>query len=125
MLVNSTPYQVTGDPVAVTLTVTPPATWGEITGTVTGLACDGTTSPLSGATVEVTGKTSSWTLTTTSSGQYALWAAEGQDPLAVIAEASGWRTETAKAKITAGKVAMVNLTLTRLGGCGSPGARHA
>jgi hypothetical protein len=125
VLVNSTPHQVTGDPVAVTLTVTPPAAWGEIAGSVTGLACNGTSTPLAGATVEVTGKTSSWTLTTESSGQYALWASQAQDPLTVIAQAASWLPQTAKVKIIARKVATAGFTLTPSGGCGSSGGRHA
>jgi hypothetical protein len=124
-LVNSTPYKVTGDPVTAALTVTPPGTWGELTGTVTGLACDGTSKPLPGATVEVTGKAGSWALTTGSSGQYSLWASQAQDPLTVIAQASGWQPQTAKAAITAGKTSTGNLTLTPTGGCAASGGRHA
>ncbi len=124
VVVNNTPYRINGDPVAVSMTVTPPSRWGEVGGTVTGLACDGTSTPLPGAAVTVTGKTATWTLTTDSGGGYALWADQGQNPLTVIAQASGWQAQTATATITAGKAATANLTLTPSGGCVA-GARHA
>ena len=107
------------------MTVTPPPTWGEVTGTVTGLACNGTRTPLAGATVEVNGRRSAWSLIAGAGGQYALWADQNQDPLSIIAQATGWQAQTAKASITAGKTTTANLTLTPTGGCSSAGGRHA
>src|SRR6266536_3955635 len=48
---TDTPYTVA--PVDVQMVVKPPATWGKIAGTVTGVKCDGASAPLAGATVQI------------------------------------------------------------------------
>ncbi len=58
---TDTPYPVA--PVAVSLTVKPPATWGKITGTVTGPA-----GPLAGATVQINTWATHYTLKTDTNG---------------------------------------------------------
>jgi hypothetical protein len=49
--------------VPVTLTATPRKTWGKLAGTVSGLGCGGTTTPLPGATIQVSGPAAHWLLT--------------------------------------------------------------
>ena len=61
------------DAVDVTLTVTPPAAWGKLVGTVTGQSCTGATSPLAKATVQVDSWAGSWTFDTSAAGEYAYW----------------------------------------------------
>ncbi|OKI84584.1 hypothetical protein [Micromonospora sp. CB01531] len=48
-LKDNTPYTVRS--VAVTMTATPPKSWGKLLGTVTGTSCQGTNSPQAGAVV--------------------------------------------------------------------------
>jgi len=75
--------------VPVTMTVTPPATWGKLLGTVTGLGyCDADPAPLAGANVLVEGSSGmTWTVTTDVSGTYQLWLDESESPVAVTVEA--------------------------------------
>jgi len=78
--------------VPVTLTVTPPATWGKIAGTVTGLGyCDSETPvPLEGATVYIATATGLlWELTTDANGQYAFWLDAAHGPVNITVEADG------------------------------------
>ncbi|HEY1919848.1 MAG TPA: carboxypeptidase regulatory-like domain-containing protein [Streptosporangiaceae bacterium] len=110
-LINDTPYATPS--VAVTMNVTPPRSWGEITGTVSATACKGTHSPLSGATVQIDSWAGDDTLTTGTSGQYQLWLDRRSNPLTLIVTKNGWRSQTRKMKITAGQAATADFTLTR------------
>jgi len=87
---NDTPY---GDlHVPVTLTVTPPTTWGKVTGTVVGLGvCDADPAPLAGAPVQVESAATGqkWTLATDENGVYALWLDRAQSPLTVTVSVIG------------------------------------
>jgi len=88
---NDTPYKVAG--AGVTMNVSPPTTWGKITGTVSGLKCDGTAPPLTGATVQIDTWAASYTLKTDKNGLYALWLDYRNDPLTVIAALDGWQPQ--------------------------------
>lgn len=96
-LVEDTPFSVPEIPV--TLQVSAPGTWGRIGGTVSGTACDGTTSALAGATVGITGSTSAWTLSTSPGGRYARWVDRGENPLDVVAAADGWIPDAARVRV--------------------------
>ena len=75
--------------VPVTLTILPPATWGQLGGTVTGLGyCDVTTPTLlEDAEVWVESSTGFvWPLTTDVSGTYQLWLDEAHSPLTVTVD---------------------------------------
>ena len=109
-LSNDTPY--TTPPVGVTMHVTPPKTWGKITGTVSGMACGGTTRPLPGATVQVDSWAGDETLATDASGRYVLWLDRRSNPLTVIVAKNGWRSQSRKVKITAGQAITADFTLT-------------
>jgi hypothetical protein len=104
-------------PVAVTMNVTPPKTWGEITGTVSAAACGGSTSPLAGASVEVDSWAGDQVLTTGANGQYTLWLDRRSNPLTLIASDDGWLTQTAKVRVKAGQATTTNFTLTPQQGC--------
>ena len=113
IVVNTTPYHIVSNPIAVTMKVTPPKTWGEITGMVTGLACDGSTEPLPGATVQVNGKSkaANWTLTTDANGRYALWLDQSNNPLTVVAALDGWQSQARRVTITTGRRTTASFTL--------------
>jgi hypothetical protein len=98
------------------MTVTPPSTWGKITGTVS----DTSGSPVSGATVAICTMYSTqtglcgpetFTLKTNGSGQYQLWLNKGFNPLEIIAAEDGYTPVMKIATITKGGTVTVNFTL--------------
>jgi hypothetical protein len=100
--------------VPVTLTATPPAGWAEVTGVVSGRACDGTVAPVDGATVQVDSRTGGgWTLGTSRDGKYLRWLPASDGPLSLIVTAPGWLAKTATAKLKPGAVTKASLTLSR------------
>jgi len=117
LAVNTTPYHITADPVAVTLTVAPPKTWGEFAGTVSGRICGGKTKPLPGATVQVDSWAGNQTLTAGPKGTYALWLDKRGNPFTLIAADTGWQSQARQASITAGQATTENFTLAE-DGCG-------
>jgi N-acetylneuraminic acid mutarotase len=112
---NDSPY---ADALPVTMTVTPPRTWGKITGQVTGRYCDGTTTPLANATVGVTGKNASYTLHTDGTGSYALWLPVADNPLSLIAALDGWQPQGKTVKIRDLQTTTTNFTLNTAASCG-------
>jgi uncharacterized repeat protein (TIGR01451 family) len=75
--------------VPVTMTVTAPATWGKLMGTVTSLGyCDADPQPLEGVDVlvEASGGVT-WTLTTDANGVYAVWLDQSHSPVTVTVSA--------------------------------------
>ncbi|GIH15278.1 hypothetical protein Raf01_34500 [Rugosimonospora africana] len=110
---NDTPY-ATGR-VGVTFSVTPPTSWGKVTGVVTGVACGGGSAPVPGATVAVSGKVSAYTLRTDADGRYTLWLDKANGTLSITSAASGWFPATASAKVQPGRTTVANLTLTQTG----------
>jgi hypothetical protein len=94
------------------MTVTPPASWGEITGTVSGTSCGGTTSALADATVQIDGSDGGQTLTTASDGGYGLWLPRKDGPLTVIVTDAGWQSVSRTVRIHAGTTTTVDVTLT-------------
>ncbi len=113
---TDTPYAQ--PPVDVSLAASPPTTWGKIAGTVRGRACDGTTAPLPGATVEIDGWAADYVLTTDAVGRYGLWLDKRNNPLTLIVAASGWQPWTTTARISAGQVKTDDFTLEPLRSCG-------
>ena len=115
-LAGNTPYGSLAVPV--TLTATPPATWGQVAGTVEGKTCSGTTTPVTGATVQVSGAGGNWLLTTDTSGAYGLWLDSDNDPVTLFVTAPGYQGQEAPATITAGATTSKNFTLTPTASCG-------
>ena len=72
-------------PVPVTMTVLPPATWGKLMGTVTGLGyCDADPAPVEEADVLIEASDgTTWTLVTDDMGVYAVWLDEGHSPVTI------------------------------------------
>ena len=108
---SDTPYTVASIPV--TLHVNPPKSWGKMNGTVLGVTASGGTAPLSGATVQVDSWASSYTLTTTSDGTYALWLDTRNNPLTVIVAKDGYQPTVATVKIKKGVAVVTDFTLKR------------
>jgi N-acetylneuraminic acid mutarotase len=111
----NTPYSSL-TPVSVTMTVTPPSSWGKITGTVS----DDSGAPIAGATVAICTMYSTqtglcgpqtFTLKTDGNGHYQLWLDKGFNPLEVIAAKDGYTPLLKIAKITKGGTTTTNFTL--------------
>jgi subtilisin family serine protease/N-acetylneuraminic acid mutarotase len=96
---HDTPHAI--DPIGVTMVVTPPNSWGKISGTVMGADCDHGGQPLAGALVQVSGKHQQVTLFTDASGNYGWWMASNNSPLELIVAADGFVPQTASAQIRA------------------------
>ncbi|MEH0973334.1 S8 family serine peptidase [Micromonospora sp. CPCC 205546] len=94
---ENTPYAV--EPVAVTMNVLQPTTWGKLTGTVTGTSCQGAGSPLAGATVQVDSWAQSWTFATDAEGKYAYWMDRRNNPLTMIVAKDNWKPQTRQTRI--------------------------
>ena len=93
-------------PVPVTMNVTPPATWGKATGTVTGLSqCDEPGGPLAGATVQI----GDFVVETDGDGVYEWWLEEGTYPVTVTAD--GYVTATGEVVITVGEITTTDFEL--------------
>lgn len=110
---HDTPSEV--DPVSVTMDVTPPNQWGKLAGTVTGVACDGTVTPLEDATVQLTGTGFAVTLTTGEDGTYAWWMDVRANPLNVIAALDGYVPQSAETRIRAKKTTVLDFALQHTG----------
>ena len=104
---TDTPYRL--DPIGVSLTVKPPATWGKITGTVK--ASGG--APIVGATVQINTWATHYTLKTAADGGYALWLDVRNNPLQLIVAKDGYQPTTTTVKITKGGTTTSNFTLLK------------
>jgi N-acetylneuraminic acid mutarotase len=103
------------DPVAVTMTVTPPKAWGKLAGTVNGRSCQGAVAPLPGATVQVDSWAGSWTFETEPDGGYAYWFNAGANPLSLIAAKDGYQPQAKQVRLKKGATVRGDFTLRRAG----------
>ena len=107
---TDTPYLV--KPLGISLTVKPPDTWGELTGTVTDAK---TGKPIAGATVQITALggsgQASYTTMTDASGHYQWWADTADNPLQVIAAKDGYAQQVKQVKIKARRATALNFAL--------------
>jgi subtilisin family serine protease len=103
------------DAVDVTMTVTPPAAWGKLVGTVSGRSCAGAVSPLAKATVQVDSWAGSWTFDTDTAGEYAYWFNAGANPLSLIAAKDGYQPQMKQVKLIRGATVTANFTLQKRG----------
>ncbi|MGH9119075.1 MAG: carboxypeptidase-like regulatory domain-containing protein, partial [Acidimicrobiales bacterium] len=111
-IVEDTPYTV--GPVDVTMNVRAPASWGKITGTVTGLACGGGGGPIDGAVVHIDGLQFDVTLLTDQAGTYAYWIGASNNPLRMIVAATDHIPQTRVARIVRGQTVVHNFALRQL-----------
>ena len=110
---TDTPYLV--KPLGVTMTVTPPKTWGELAGTVTDAK---TGEPIADATVQIgtlggTGQ-ASYTTTTDATGHYQWWVDTAQNPLQVIAAKDGYAQQVKSVSVKARKATTLNFALSQV-----------
>jgi hypothetical protein len=112
---NNTPYKV--DPINITMVVTPPSTYGKITGTVKVTDCHGNTVKLKGVQIQANGKTVSFSLTTDANGVYAFWASAGDNSFTLIASKDGYIAQvTVNINVIGGNhIVTVNYDLQKLG----------
>jgi hypothetical protein len=105
----------TVEPVAVTMNVTAPGSWGKLAGTVSGRACSGTVAPLSAATLQVDSWSGSWTFTTESDGSYAYWFNAAANPLTLIAAKDGYSPQSRQVRLYRGEETRADFTLRKAG----------
>ncbi|MGH8774165.1 MAG: carboxypeptidase regulatory-like domain-containing protein [Jiangellaceae bacterium] len=108
-IAEDTPHSV--DPVGVTMNVTPPASWGKIAGTVDGIGCDGTRSPIAGAVVQIDSWAMSITLITEADGTYAHWLDRRNNPLTVIVAKDDFQPQTRTTRVVRGETVTENFAL--------------
>ncbi len=115
---NNTPY---GEPVVpITFTVTAPATWGKLEGTVTGLGyCDTDPAPIEGAVINIeTSSSTKFTLYTDENGDYQWWMDAAESPITVTVTFTDHETgQTTGVSITAQATTTVNFDLRWLKPC--------
>ncbi|GAB4086864.1 hypothetical protein GCM10028784_34940 [Myceligenerans cantabricum] len=107
---GATPYRAPR--VAVSMSVTPPSTWGKIAGTVSGTACDGETRPLEGAFVTIDGTEHDVTLVTGPAGGYARWMGVSNNRLTLLSSANGYPPVAQDARILKGRTVVHDIALT-------------
>jgi uncharacterized repeat protein (TIGR01451 family) len=116
-------------PVPVTMTVTPPDTWGKLMGTVQSLGyCDADPAPVAGLDVLVEGSSGAmWTLTTDADGVYQVWVAASESPLTVTVAAPDHEGGAAVVSVVAGETTIEDFDLRWLVPCvdAEPLALHA
>ncbi|MEV6109966.1 kelch repeat-containing protein [Streptomyces sp. NPDC051940] len=111
---ENTPYAAP-PAVPVTMTVTPPPSWGKLLGVVRGVACNGTSGALAGATVVVESSKAGWTFTTGADGSYAYWIDRGANPLNVYGSKDGYRPQSRTVTISGLQTTTVDFDLARFG----------
>jgi N-acetylneuraminic acid mutarotase len=109
---EDTPYQVTS--VDVTMTVTAPASWGTIAGTVTAVSCRGDQAPLPDATVQLSTGVLEQTLFTNELGEYAYWLDGRHSPVMMIVASDGYQPQVRQTVVAAGEVTVEDWTLRRV-----------
>jgi N-acetylneuraminic acid mutarotase len=115
-LSEDTPYPFAAVPV--TMTVQPPAGWGELAGTVTGTTCTGVRIPVDAATITVTGRRQTFTLKTAPDGTYQLWLDAANSPVSLVVGKNGWTpTGQSGIRLRKGQTATTDVTLTPSPAC--------
>lgn len=110
---TDSPYSV--QQVAVSLHVDPPASWGQVSGTVT----DSAGVPVRGATVQICTMwdknlgcgTVTYTLRTGIDGDYRLWLDRGYSPLAVVVAKDGYQSQFRVVKVAKGRTTSADFAL--------------
>jgi subtilisin family serine protease len=111
---SNSPYAVNS--VDVTMHVLPPASWGKVSGTVTGAGCGGDV-PLP-AQLEITLSNNpdvSYALKAGGDGTYAIWLPKGRYD--IIASRDGWRAQSKRHQVKAGFVESLDFSLRPFVAC--------
>ncbi|MFS8521986.1 MAG: carboxypeptidase regulatory-like domain-containing protein, partial [Micromonosporaceae bacterium] len=107
---HDTPYQV--DAVDVSMVVTPPNNWGKLSGTITGTTCDGTTTPIAGAVVNLDGRHSDVAVLTDQDGRYGYWMPSNNGPVQVVVSADGYIPQATRVNLRSGEETVTDFHLT-------------
>jgi hypothetical protein len=107
---EDTPYDVPG--VALTMNVTPPSGWGQVSGTITGVGCDGSVTSLAGAAVQVSTSAQQVSVTADSAGRYGYWLDKHSNPVTLIVTDGSWQPQTQTVQIKAGQTTTANFALS-------------
>ena len=100
-------------PVAVTMTITPPPSWGKVQGTVRGADCSGATVPLDEATVQLDWWSGDLSLYTDEDGRYAWWLDKRGNPYQAIVAKDGYKPTSRTVRVTAGSTVTADYTLRK------------
>ncbi|MBO0867918.1 MAG: S8 family serine peptidase [Micromonosporaceae bacterium] len=106
---EDTPYIL--QPIGVTMTVTPPKTWGKVAGVVTAVGCDGARTALSDATVQIDWSGGRHLLMTGPDGGYGWWADKRTGKLTVAVAKDGYQPQVTEVRIRAGGTVPVDFDL--------------
>lgn len=109
---HNTPYPV--DPVAVSMTVKAPLTWGKVEGTVTSVSCSGAEAPLANAIVQINTRTDQITLITDRNGEYAYWLPVLSNPVQLIVAGSWHVPQTRTVIVLPGRATEANFALAAI-----------
>ncbi|MCK0114116.1 S8 family serine peptidase [Ornithinimicrobium sp. F0845] len=117
-ILESTPYPQ--PEVEVSMIVTPPRSWSKVAGVVSGVACDGLTTLLDGATVQFSSPVMERTFRTDADGSFAHWLDKKRNSkrngeLTVFAAKDGYSIESESVRVSAGKTSEVALDLDEVG----------
>ena len=108
---DNTPYRM--DTLPIIMSVNPPATWGKVSGVVTGLAlCDATGEAIHKASVTIDGVTA---LQSASDGSFGYWLPEGNYTLTV--SHAGYISQTLSMSVEAGQTESETFNLRRDAPC--------
>jgi subtilisin family serine protease len=111
---SNSPYPVSA--VDVTMHVLPPASWGKVSGTITGQGCAGTV-PLP-AQLEITLASNpdvAYPLKAGADGTYAIWLPKGRYD--IIVSRDGWRSQSKRHQVRAGFVDVLDFSLRPFVAC--------
>ena len=115
---EDTPYAWPFGDVVATMTVTPPASYGALAGTVRGLgACDADPHPLAGARVTIEAGGQASTTTTDAEGHYVYWVDAARGPFTVTVEADDHLGVTHAFDVNAGTQTPADADLRVLHAC--------
>ncbi|GAA4726844.1 S8 family serine peptidase [Phytohabitans rumicis] len=112
---SDTPYAV--PQVAVRTTVSPPANWGKVQGTVLGTTCGGNQVgvPVVIRVISVSNSAVGYTVLADTSGRYGYWVPQGQYDVVVAKD--GWLPESQRVRVSAGFALTVDFALEPLEPC--------
>ncbi|MGN9910857.1 S8 family serine peptidase [Phytohabitans sp. LJ34] len=119
---SDTPYQVPQIPVRTT--VTPPASWGKVQGTVLGTTCGGNQVgvPVTIRVNPVADPSAGYTVLADSSGHYAYWVPQGRYDVVVAKD--GWLPESQRVRVQAGFTQTADFALAPSEPCPPPPSGH-
>ncbi|MDF1604202.1 S8 family serine peptidase [Nocardioides sp. YIM 152315] len=99
----ATDSPVDTEPVAATMNITPPRSWGKVQGTVNGTDCAGAVAPIDEATVQLDWWSGDLSLFTDEDGEYAWWLDTRGNPYSVIVAKDGFKPTSRTVRILKGR----------------------